>query len=334
MNLLIITGFLGSGKTTFLRSIANEFTQRYPGKKMAIIENEVGKVGIDGQFLNENGLLVREINSGCICCSLRIDFITTLLELERDYSPELVILEPSGVAGPMQVVQSLYGYGGEIASKRVVSIIDASRIQNIPDITIPIIVDGINVSDFTVINKVDLVNQDELSNIRDKILKIRPNVCIIETSALNGINVDIVVDMIFDDKYQQQKTLDADIEKSGSGTVKNNAVVFAKDFDIEFGDKLSHKAIGQKVADAVHRIASELKNAGCSLIGHLKAVVKADNHGCIFVSTTSFELMPHIKGSLLDGASKGRLIVNAIVYDVDRGRLEEIVCEEFRTVLC
>ncbi len=334
MNLLIITGFLGSGKTTFLRSIANEFARKHPDKKMAIIENEVGKVGIDGQFLSETGLLVREISSGCICCSLRIDFITTLLALERDYNPELVILEPSGVAGPLQVVQSLCGYGGDITSKRVISIIDASRIHNIPDITIPIIVDGINVSDFTVINKIDLVNNDDLANIRDKILKIRPNACIIETSATGGVNVDVVVDRILDDKYRPQKPLSADMLKSGSETVKNNAVVFAKDFEIEFGDALSHKTIGERLADAVQKIAAELKTAGCSLIGHVKAVVRADNCGCVFVSTTSFEHRPHIKGSLLVGALRGRLVVNAIVYDVDRGRLEEIVCEEFRTVLC
>ncbi len=333
MNLLIITGFLGSGKTTFLRCIANEFTRKHPGKKMAIIENEVGKVGIDGQFLNENGLLVREISSGCICCSLRIDFITTLLALERDYSPELVILEPSGVAGPMQVVQSLYGYGGNITSKRVISIIDASRIQNIPDITIPIIVDGINVSDFTVINKVDLVDGDDIANIRDNILKIRPSACIIEASAFNGTNVDTVVDMILDDKYIGQSTLSADINTDSSEPPKSNAVVFARDFDVEFGERLSHKSIGETLALAVHKIALQLKDAGCSLIGHIKAVAKADNCGCIFVSTTSFEHKPHIKGSLISGATKGRVIVNAIVYDIDRAQLEQIVCDEFITIL-
>ena len=71
MDLLIISGFLGSGKTTLLRHLASEFELTYPSHKIAIIENEVGKVGVDGAFLKSENLLVREINSGCICCSPR-----------------------------------------------------------------------------------------------------------------------------------------------------------------------------------------------------------------------------------------------------------------------
>ena len=109
MHLLILTGFLGSGKTTLLRRIAQAFNATCPDKRMAVIENEVGTVGIDGDFLANDGLTVRQINSGCICCTLRLDLVTTLLDLERTYAPDLIILEPSGVAGPRQVLSALDG---------------------------------------------------------------------------------------------------------------------------------------------------------------------------------------------------------------------------------
>ena len=89
MELIIISGFLGSGKTTVLLSIVRDAVEKY-GKKVAIIENEVGQTGVDDQFLKEQGLDVREIYSGCICCSLRMDLIQTLLELEREHDPTCI----------------------------------------------------------------------------------------------------------------------------------------------------------------------------------------------------------------------------------------------------
>jgi G3E family GTPase len=91
----IISGFLGAGKTTLIKKILDE---RKPGQVIALIENEFGDVGIDGDILQEQGIAVEEIYSGCICCTLLGNFERALLELIQKYNPDRIIIEPTGIA--------------------------------------------------------------------------------------------------------------------------------------------------------------------------------------------------------------------------------------------
>ena len=90
----IISGFLGAGKTTLIQKLIKEV---YAGKKVVLVENEFGEIGIDGGFLKDSGIVVNEINSGCICCTLQGDFRNALHEVVKKYSPDHIIIEPSGV---------------------------------------------------------------------------------------------------------------------------------------------------------------------------------------------------------------------------------------------
>ena len=90
----IFSGFLGAGKTTLIKKLIAE---AYAGEKLVLIENEFGEIGIDGGFLKEAGIEIREMNSGCICCSLVGDFGTALVEVVEKYHPDRIIIEPSGV---------------------------------------------------------------------------------------------------------------------------------------------------------------------------------------------------------------------------------------------
>ena len=90
----IISGFLGAGKTTFIKKMIDE---AYTDEKIALIENEFGEVGIDGGFLKDSGVNITEMNSGCICCSLVGDFSKNLNEVITAYHPERIIIESSGV---------------------------------------------------------------------------------------------------------------------------------------------------------------------------------------------------------------------------------------------
>ena len=90
----IISGFLGAGKTTFIKKLLEE---AIAGEKVVLIENEFGEIGIDGGFLQDSGIEIREMNSGCICCSLVGDFGRSLNEVLTKYAPDRVIIEPSGV---------------------------------------------------------------------------------------------------------------------------------------------------------------------------------------------------------------------------------------------
>ena len=97
----IISGFLGAGKTTLIKKLIAE---AFPGEKLVLIENEFGEIGIDGGFLKEAGIQITEMNSGCICCSLVGDFGKALKEVLEKYTPDRVIIEPSGVGKLSDVV--------------------------------------------------------------------------------------------------------------------------------------------------------------------------------------------------------------------------------------
>ena len=100
----IISGFLGAGKTTLINRLINEI---YKGEKIVLIENEFGEIGIDSGFLKDSGIQISEMNSGCICCSLVGDFSEALKQVVADYSPERIIIEPSGVGKLSDVTKAV-----------------------------------------------------------------------------------------------------------------------------------------------------------------------------------------------------------------------------------
>ena len=100
----IISGFLGAGKTTLIKKLLKEAFQ---GEQVVLIENEFGEIGIDGGFLKEAGIQIREMNSGCICCSLVGDFGTSLKEVISQYHPDRILIEPSGVGKLSDVIKAV-----------------------------------------------------------------------------------------------------------------------------------------------------------------------------------------------------------------------------------
>ena len=100
----IISGFLGAGKTTLIKLLLAEALK---GQQVVLIENEFGEIGIDGGFLKEAGIAIREMNSGCICCSLVGDFGTALTEVAKQYHPDRIIIEPSGVGKLSDVIHAV-----------------------------------------------------------------------------------------------------------------------------------------------------------------------------------------------------------------------------------
>ena len=90
----VISGFLGAGKTTLIQKLLKE---AWAGEQVVLIENEFGEIGIDGGFLKEAGVEITEMNSGCICCSLVGDFGTALKDVMKQFTPDRIVIEPSGV---------------------------------------------------------------------------------------------------------------------------------------------------------------------------------------------------------------------------------------------
>lgn len=127
MKIDIVSGFLGAGKTTLIKKLLEEELNR---EKVALIENEFGEIGIDGTLLRKGGLEVREINAGCICCSVQGDLVNALEELTEVFSPERILIEPSGVGKLSDVMKSAEGFAaarpGAFVNMRV-TVVDATK---------------------------------------------------------------------------------------------------------------------------------------------------------------------------------------------------------------
>ena len=122
----IVSGFLGAGKTTLIKKLIKD---ALAGSRVVLIENEFGEIGIDGGFLKEAGIEIREMNSGCICCSLVGDFGTSLREVMNQYAPDRILIEPSGVGKLSDVMKAVQdaAEGSDMALNSAVAVVDASK---------------------------------------------------------------------------------------------------------------------------------------------------------------------------------------------------------------
>lgn len=121
----IFSGFLGAGKTTLIKKLIKE---AYAGEKVVLIENEFGEIGIDGGFLQDAGVNITEMNSGCICCSLVGDFSKALKQVAAEYAPDRIVIEPSGVGKLSDVIKAVASAGLENATLNAFcTVVDASK---------------------------------------------------------------------------------------------------------------------------------------------------------------------------------------------------------------
>ena len=123
----IFSGFLGAGKTTLIKKMISE---AYKGQKLVLIENEFGQIGIDGGFLQDAGINITEMNSGCICCSLVGDFGKALEQVIRDYAPDRILIEPSGVGKLSDVIGAVNRVtGADVTLGYTVAVADAGKVK-------------------------------------------------------------------------------------------------------------------------------------------------------------------------------------------------------------
>ncbi len=161
----IITGYLGSGKTTLLINTAKE---HFSGRRVAVIVNEFGEVGVDGKVLKNVYSEVMELPEGCICCTIHAEFEKALRELKEKYNPEVLLVETSGAAEPFPVMISLQSLGCVIEA--VICLIDTKNFHLYSqDDTAR---HQIGSSNVLVLNKIDLVDENTLRQVEDSVVSI------------------------------------------------------------------------------------------------------------------------------------------------------------------
>jgi G3E family GTPase len=189
LKILILGGFLGSGKTSVLLQLAQYLVQQYPGSQMsqvAIIENEIGQIGIDDKLLRGNGYTVRDIFSGCVCCSLNSDLLSGVQEIKSTIDPEWLIIEATGVAFPDKIAESLFTNLGIAA--QIVTLVDASRWQRIRMPLANLIEGQLNDAHLILINKTDLVEETVLREVEADLWELNSDAAIYLISGIKPID--------------------------------------------------------------------------------------------------------------------------------------------------
>jgi G3E family GTPase len=195
MKLLMVTGFLGSGKTTLILGLAAAAQART--LRTAIIVNEIGEVGIDNQLMRQLDLDVWELFNGCICCTLTVDLVTTLHKLDGDYAPDLVIVEPSGAADPANLLHALPYYRGRpLAGICWVAVLDPLRLPMLLEVLEPLITSGIRQADTIVISKIDLAGEAEVAAAVDAARAINPQAALYCTALSAGLAPELAGELL------------------------------------------------------------------------------------------------------------------------------------------
>jgi G3E family GTPase len=173
MRLLLFTGFLGSGKTTLIVALAKQAAVRRA--RVCVLVNEVGEVGIDGEVLRLGDMEVLEITGGCICCQIGVDLVRALRDLEREFRPDLVIVEASGIATPEGVLDSIRRYPPEtLETIRTVTVADPTRFEALLDVLTPLIEGQVAGADCIAITKADQAAPEELALTTAAIERLAP----------------------------------------------------------------------------------------------------------------------------------------------------------------
>ncbi len=191
MYVTLLGGFLGSGKTTILVELAKAAADA--GLKAAIIVNEAGDVGIDGERISVEGHEVVEIAKGCICCSLSGTLRDTLININREFQPDLFLLEPTGLALPHQVEEIIRLSRIQPDKVLKVGVVDAYRFDLLLSKKRNFIEKQLSGSQIILINKCDLVDASIIRQAQENISQISPDSDIFAVSALTGQGLDEVI---------------------------------------------------------------------------------------------------------------------------------------------
>jgi G3E family GTPase len=176
MKITIVCGLLGSGKTTFIRSFV-----KHRIEKTVVLVNDFGAAGIDGEILSSGGIESVELPSGCVCCTLKFDLITTIQRIVKQFAPEHLLIEPSGVASPSGVLEALESAG--IGSASVIGIVDVTEFAVLYESGMygTFFKDQIDNSDVILVNKTDLADENAIVAAERLIASINPRAILFRT---------------------------------------------------------------------------------------------------------------------------------------------------------
>jgi G3E family GTPase len=201
MKITQIAGFLGCGKTTLVLKLSRQLAGDNE-RKVALVVNEIGEIPVDGKVIEESGMLVKDIGGGCICCEVAATFAKTIYRIYKDFSPDHVLVEPTGVAVPHQVklAARMGGRDAKISMGPAIVLFDATRPAELLDMEMlgQLVTTQLKDADIIAISKVDAVDDAAVGDSSQRVRAVNAKAEILNLSSFTGLGIDQLVDRILD----------------------------------------------------------------------------------------------------------------------------------------
>lgn len=283
MQVIVVGGFLGSGKTTTIINMGKYLAEK--GKKVAIIVNEIGDVGIDGDVIKRFGFDTKEITSGCICCSLKVGLRTTVTLLAKEYKPDILMIEPTGIAFPHLIRNEieLMNLGEQVKIAPLVTLIDGSRFKHlmkeVKDFAMRQIIDA----EILVINKVDLIEPIRLPILEASVQQLNPKARVVTLSGKDtGEKFENFMRIVLPDiEEMPEKTPQVTIEERPRPATRQeteNSIevsgvgTYSVEFAVENGN-LSTEAAREITTELMNTIKEKVLKLNPEFVGHIKLLL-------------------------------------------------------------
>ena len=201
----IFSGFLGAGKTTLIKKLIKE---AYKGEKLVLVENEFGEIGVDGTFMKDAGIIVNELNSGCICCSLVGDFSKALRQVIDAYMPDRILIEPSGVGKLSDVITAVQNAGIHGAQLNTfTTVVDATKAKMYLKNFGEFFLNQVENASCIVFSHTDVASEKKLNEALEIVREHNPSAVLIMTPLTQLDGVEIL------DAMEHKETLEAELQK-------------------------------------------------------------------------------------------------------------------------
>lgn len=282
MDVIVVGGFLGSGKTTTIINMGKYLAEKR--KKVAIIVNEIGEVGIDGDVIKRFGFDTKEITSGCICCSLKVGLRTTINLLIKEYRPDIIMIEPTGIAFPHVIRNEveLMNLGEEVKIAPLVTLIDGSRFKQLMKEVKEFAMRQIIDAEILGINKVDLIEPIRIPILEASVQQLNPKARVVLLSAKDtGEKFENFMQEILPDIKEAQEKVQATANiketpgfsepQETEDSIKASGVgSYSAEFAIKGGENLSTEAARELTTELMNTIKEKVLKLNPEFVGHIK----------------------------------------------------------------
>ncbi|EGN64427.1 GTP-binding protein [Fusobacterium animalis] len=270
MKILLVSGFLGAGKTTFIKELAKNINLEF-----VVLENEYADIGVDKDFLNEKNLNVWEMSEGCICCSMKGDFKSSIKRIYSEINPEYLVVEPTGVGMLSSIIENIRDINNnDIEILSPITLIDITSFSEYLETFNSFFTDNLKNTGKVILTKLENSNHFEIENIKNEILKINNNLEII-TDDYRNFPKEWFADLL-------NKSIDNKIiDKNFSLKTHINLRTFSKE------------NVNLKTMDELGLLLNRLVNGDFGKIYRAKGIVKIDGYwGKFNLVYKNFEMEP------------------------------------------